>query len=322
MANMSGFTLDFEKPLIELEKQIEEIRNFGLEKNIDMSEEISRLRAKAEVLKERIYKNLTPLQKVQIARHPKRPTFYDYVGMIFEEFTELHGDRLFKDDPAVIGGLAFLNEIPVTVVGQQKGRDTKENIFRNFGMPHPEGYRKVLRLMKQAAKFKRAIITLVDVAGAYPGIEAEERGQGEAVAKSILEMSNLGVPILVVITGEGGSGGALAIAVGDRVLMLEHAYYSVISPEGCASILWKNAAEAPRAAEALHLTAQHLLEMEVIDEIIPEPLGGAHRDPALAAASIREALVRNLQQLVDRNPEELLADRYKKYRVMGVYEEE
>lgn len=322
MANMSGFTLDFEKPLIELEKQIEEIRNFGLEKNIDMSEEISRLRAKAEVLKERIYKNLTPLQKVQIARHPKRPTFYDYVGMIFEEFTELHGDRLFKDDPAVIGGLAFLNDIPVTVVGQQKGRDTKENIFRNFGMPHPEGYRKVLRLMKQAAKFKRAIITLVDVAGAYPGIEAEERGQGEAVAKSILEMSNLGVPILVVITGEGGSGGALAIAVGDRVLMLEHAYYSVISPEGCASILWKNAAEAPRAAEALHLTAQHLLEMEVIDEIIPEPLGGAHRDPALAAASIREALVRNLQQLVDRNPEELLTDRYKKYRVMGVYEEE
>lgn len=319
MGNGNSFFLEFEKPLIDLENQIEEIKTFGQKKEIDMTDEISRLQLKVDALREKIFSGLTPLQKVQIARHPKRPTFYEYVERIFEEFTELHGDRLFKDDPAIIGGLAFLEEIPVTVIGQQKGRDTKENLYRNFGMPHPEGYRKGLRLMKQAERFNRPIITLVDVAGAYPGIEAEERGQGEAVAKSILEMSGLKVPIIVVITGEGGSGGALAVAVGDRLLMLEHAYYSVISPEGCASILWKNALEAPRAADVLHLTAQHLLGMRIIDEIIPEPLGGAHNNLQETAESIKAALIRNLAPLLSQKKESLIADRYQKYRDMGAY---
>lgn len=319
MGNGNSYFLEFEKPLIELENQIEEIKAFSQKKEIDMTEEISRLQLKVEALREKIFSQLTPLQKVQIARHPKRPTFYEYVEKIFSDFIGLHGDRLFKDDPAIIGGLAFLGEIPVTVIGQQKGRDTKENLYRNFGMPHPEGYRKGLRLMKQAERFNRPIITLVDVAGAYPGIEAEERGQGEAVAKSILEMSSLKVPIIVVITGEGGSGGALAVAVGDRLLMLEHAYYSVISPEGCASILWKNAVEAPRAAEALHLTAQHLLEMRIIDEIIPEPLGGAHNNLIKTAESIKAALIRNLAPLLSQKKESLIAERYQKYRSMGAY---
>ena len=311
--------MQFEKPLIELEKKIEEIRAFSTEKNIDMSEEILRLQAKADVLKERIYKNLTPLQKVQVARHPKRPTFLEYVELIFDDFIELHGDRLFKDDPALVGGLAFLNGIPVTVLGQQKGRDTKENIARNFGSPHPEGYRKAMRLMKQAERFGRPVITLVDVAGAYPGIEAEERGQGEAVAHSIMEMAGLKTPIIVVITGEGGSGGALAIAVGDRVLMLEHAYYSVITPEGCASILWKDANEAPKAAEVLRLTAENLKEMKVIDEIILEPLGGIHRDKVQGAELLKEALVRNLQEILAVPGRDLLRLRYDKFKKIGAY---
>ena len=313
--------MEFEKPLRELERQIKEIELFAKEKEIDMSEEISRLLAKQEALKKKIYNELTRWQKVQIARHPKRPTFLEFVAMIFNDFLELHGDRLFRDDPAMIGGLAYLEDIPVTVVGQQKGRDTKENIYRNFGMPHPEGYRKAIRLMKQAAKFKRPIITLIDVVGAYPGIEAEERGQGEAVARSIMEMAALETPIIAVITGEGGSGGALGIGVGDRILMLEHAYYSVISPEGCASILWKNAAEAPQAVEALRVTAQDLLELQVIDEIIPEPLGGAHHDPEQTARSIKEALLRHLTPLLDYPGERLLAERYEKYRKVGVFEE-
>jgi acetyl-CoA carboxylase carboxyl transferase subunit alpha len=313
--------MEFEKPLRELERQIKEIELFAKEKEIDMSEEISRLLAKQEALKKKIYNELTRWQKVQIARHPKRPTFLEFVAMIFNDFLELHGDRLFRDDPAMIGGLAYLEDIPVTVVGQQKGRDTKENIYRNFGMPHPEGYRKAIRLMKQAAKFKRPIITLIDVVGAYPGIEAEERGQGEAVARSIMEMAALETPIIAVITGEGGSGGALGIGVGDRILMLEHAYYSVISPEGCASILWKNAAAAPQAVEALKITAQDLLELQVIDEIIPEPLGGAHHDPEQTARSIKEALLRHLTPLLDYPGERLLAERYEKYRKVGVFEE-
>ena len=289
MSNGNSYNMEFEKPLRELERQIKEIELFAKEKEIDMSEEIARLQDKEEALKKKIYSELTRWQKVQIARHPKRPTFLEFVEMIFSGFLELHGDRLFRDDPAMIGGIAYLNDIPITVVGQQKGRDTKENIYRNFGMPHPEGYRKALRLMKQAAKFKRPVITLIDVVGAYPGIEAEERGQGEAVARSIMEMAALETPIIAVITGEGGSGGALGIGVGDRILMLEHAYYSVISPEGCASILWKNAAEAPQAVEALRVTAKDLLQLQVIDEIIPEPLGGAHHDPEKTAKTIREA---------------------------------
>ncbi|HHU50824.1 MAG TPA: acetyl-CoA carboxylase carboxyltransferase subunit alpha [Firmicutes bacterium] len=319
MGNENGFTMQFEKSLIELEKKIEEIRVFSSEKNIDMSEEIQRLQAKADVLKERIYRNLTPLQKVQVARHPKRPTFLEYVELIFDDFIELHGDRLFKDDPALVGGLASLNGIPVTVLGQQKGRDTKENIARNFGSPHPEGYRKAMRLMKQAERFGRPVITLVDVAGAYPGIEAEERGQGEAVAHSIMAMAGLKTPIIVVITGEGGSGGALAIAVGDRILMLEHAYYSVITPEGCASILWKDANEAPKAAEVLRLTAENLKEMKVIDEIIPEPLGGIHRDKVAGAKLLKEALVRNLQEILEVPGQDLLKLRYDKFKKIGAY---
>jgi acetyl-CoA carboxylase carboxyl transferase subunit alpha len=284
-----------------------------------MSEEIERLQAKAEILKERIYKNLTPTQKVQVARHPKRPTFLEYVELIFDDFIELHGDRLFRDDPALVGGLAFLNGIPVTVLGQQKGRDTKENIARNFGSPHPEGYRKALRLMKQAERFRRPVITLVDVAGAYPGIEAEERGQGEAVARSIMEMAGLRTPVIAVITGEGGSGGALAIAVGDRVLMLEHAYYSVISPEGCASILWKDASEAPKAAEVLQLTAEKLQELKVVDEVISEPLGGIHRNKEEGTKLLKEALVRNLQEIMGLSAQELLELRYEKFKKIGAY---
>lgn len=321
MHNGNNFSMDFEKPLQELERRIEEIERFAKEKDIDMTEEILRLQAKQEVLKKKIYNELTRWQRVQIVRHPKRPTFLEFVEMIFTDFLELHGDRLFRDDPAMIGGLAYLDKTPVTVVGQQKGRDTKENIYRNFGMPHPEGYRKALRLMKQAAKFKRPVISLIDVAGAYPGIEAEERGQGEAVARSIMEMAALETPIIVVITGEGGSGGALGIGVGDRILMLEHAYYSVITPEGCASILWKNAAEAPRAVEALRVTAKDLLELQVIDEIIPEPLGGAHHDPEKTARAIREALVRNLTPLLEYPPERLATERYEKYRKIGIFNE-
>lgn len=320
MAN-SLYNLEFEKPLIELERQIEEIQKFAAEKQLDMSEEIQRLQAKAEQIKKEIYTNLTPWQRVQIARHPKRPTFLDYVPAIFTDFMELHGDRLYRDDPALIGGLAYLEGIPVTVIGSQKGRDTKENISRNFGMPHPEGYRKGLRLMQQAAKFGRPIISLVDVVGAYPGIEAEERGQGEAVARNIREMAMLGVPIIVVIMGEGGSGGALAIGVGDRVLILENAWYSVISPEGFASIIWKDAARAPEAAETLKLSSKDLLEFGVVDEIIPEPMGGAHKDPVEMAATLKAALIRNLTPLLDVPSAKLLEERHHKFRMMGRFVE-
>src|SRR5690554_3268422 len=314
--------MEFERPLLELERQIKEIEIFAAEKDIDMSEEVSRLQQKKEALREKIYRELTPWQKVQIARHPHRPTFLEFVEMIFSDFLELHGDRLYRDDPAMIGGIAYLEGIPVTVVGQQKGRDTKENIYRNFGMPHPEGYRKALRLMKQASKFKRPVVSMIDVVGAYPGIEAEERGQGEAVARSIMEMAALETPVIVIITGEGGSGGALGIGMGDRILMLEHAYYSVISPEGCASILWKNAAEAPRAVEALRVTAEDLRKFQIIDEIIPELLGGAHRDPNKTAEAVKEALVRNLTSLMEISPERLKTERYDKYRKIGVFNEE
>ncbi|NLM37895.1 MAG: acetyl-CoA carboxylase carboxyltransferase subunit alpha [Firmicutes bacterium] len=322
MKNGSKYSLDFERPLKELEKRIEEIRLFAEEKQIDMSEEIARIEEKARSLQVEIYKNLTPWQKVQIARHPKRPTFLEYIDLIFHGFIELHGDRLYRDDPALVGGLAYLEEIPVTILGHQKGRDTKENIYRNFGMPHPEGYRKAIRLMKQAEKFGRPLITFVDVAGAYPGKEAEERGQGEAVAKAIKEMTGLKVPIVVVITGEGGSGGALAIGVGDRILMLENAYYSVISPEGCASILWKDASRAAEAAEVLRITANDLLAVNVIDEIIPEPLGGAHTDPEEMARTMKERILENLNAILDQDPDALLAQRYQKFRRLGRYLEE
>ncbi|NLY75340.1 MAG: acetyl-CoA carboxylase carboxyltransferase subunit alpha [Firmicutes bacterium] len=319
MGSNLGPIFEFEKPIIELEKQIEEIRHFSQEKKIDLTEQITTMERKAAELRAEIYNNLTSWQRIQIVRHPKRPTFLDYVGMIFTDFIELHGDRLYRDDPAMVGGIAYLENIPVTVIGQQKGRDTKENIYRNFGMPHPEGYRKALRLMKQAEKFNRPVICLVDVVGAYPGIEAEERGQGEAVARSIRDMANLTVPVIAVITGEGGSGGALAVGVGNRVLIMENAYYSVISPEGCASILWKDASKAAEAAEALQITADHLLKMGVVDEIIPEPLGGAHKNPQAAAENLKNALINNLQPLLKLSGEALLEERYRRFRGYGYY---
>lgn len=319
MSNNNGPVLEFERPVVDLEKQIEELQEFAKQKGLDMDEQIHALQAKAEKLRREIFENLTVLQRIQIARHSKRPTCLDYIGMIFDNFIELHGDRQFRDDPALVGGIALLNQIPVTVVGQQKGRDTKENIYRNFGLPHPEGYRKALRLMKQADKFHRPVICLVDVVGAYPGIEAEERGQGEAIARNIMEMADLKVPVIVVITGEGGSGGALATGVGNRVLIFENAYYSVISPEGCASILWKDATKAPEAAAALQIGATDLLKMNIVDEIIPEPLGGAHKNPTVAAACLKEVLVRHLGSLITLPESELRDQRYQRFRNYGKF---
>lgn len=321
MGSNVGPVFEFEKPVIELEKQIDEIKRFSQEKKIDMTEQIATMEQKAEALRIEVYSNLTPWQRIQIVRHPKRPTFLDYVEMIFKDFVELHGDRLYRDDPAMVGGIAYLDNIPVTVIGPQKGRDTKENIFRNFGLPHPEGYRKALRLMKQAEKFHRPIICLVDVVGAYPGIEAEERGQGEAVARNIREMANLTVPVISVITGEGGSGGALAIGVGNRVLIMENAYYSVISPEGCASILWKDSSRAADAAEALQISAEHLLKMGIVDEIIPEPLGGAHKNHLETAQNLKEALIKNLTPLLQLTGDALLEERYQRFRSYGYFVE-
>lgn len=319
MANNQGLILEFEKPVMDLEKQVEELKTFSKEKGIDMSEQILTLEKKVENMRAETYANLTVLQRIQIARHPKRPTCLDYIGMIFDDFLELHGDRLYRDDPAMVGGIAFFNGVPVTVIGQQKGRDTKENINRNFGLPHPEGYRKAMRLMKQADKFQRPIICLVDVVGAFPGIEAEERGQGEAVARNIMEMADLKVPIVVVITGEGGSGGALASGVGNRVLIMENAYYSVISPEGCAAILWKDGSKSDEAAKALKLSAQDLLKLGIVDEIVPEPVGGAHRDHETAARLLREAINKNLMPLIGIAGEQLRQDRYQRFRSCGKY---
>lgn len=319
MANNQGLILEFEKPVMDLEKQVEELKTFSKEKGIDMSEQILTLEKKVENMRAETYANLTVLQRIQIARHPKRPTCLDYIGMIFDDFLELHGDRLYRDDPAMVGGIAFFNGVPVTVIGQQKGRDTEENINRNFGLPHPEGYRKAMRLMKQADKFQRPIICLVDVVGAFPGIEAEERGQGEAVARNIMEMADLKVPIVVVITGEGGSGGALASGVGNRVLILENAYYSVISPEGCAAILWKDGSKSDEAAKALKLSAQDLLKLGIVDEIVPEPVGGAHRDHETAARLLREAINKNLMPLIGIAGEQLRQDRYQRFRSCGKY---
>ncbi|MGE5558475.1 MAG: acetyl-CoA carboxylase carboxyltransferase subunit alpha [Bacillota bacterium] len=321
MAN--GITpLEFEKPLFELEKQIDELKKFAQEKQIDVHEEIANLEKKAANLRRNIFSNLSVWQRILIARHPKRPTCLDYINLVFDNFVELHGDRFFADDPAMVGGIAMLDGIPVSVVGQQKGRDTKDNLARNFGMPNPEGYRKAKRLMQQAEKFKRPIISLVDVAGAYPGIGAEERGQGLAIAENLYYMASLKVPVIVVITGEGGSGGALGIGVGDRILMLENAYYSVISPEGCASILWKDAARAQEAAETLRISARDLKEFGIIDDIIPEPLGGAHKNHQEMASILKRYLIENLTGLRIFNTEQLLAARYDKFRSMGRFIEE
>jgi acetyl-CoA carboxylase carboxyl transferase subunit alpha len=317
----STYTLDFEKPLQELERQIEDLNRLGEERQIDVSEEARLLQVRLNTLRAEIYSSLTPIQRVQVARHPRRPYTLDYLSTIFTDFVELHGDRLYRDDPAIVGGWARLAGVSVMVIGHQKGRDTKENLKRNFGMAHPEGYRKSLRLMKLAAKFSAPVITLIDTPGAYPGLGAEERGQAEALARNILEMAALPTACIAVVIGEGGSGGALALGVADRVLMLENSVYSVITPEGCAAILWKDASQRERAADALKLTAPDLLRYKLIDEIIPEPMGGAHVDPDATGEALREALIRHVTELRRVRPEKLVRRRADKYAAMGAFSE-
>ena len=311
--------LEFERPLLELENRIAELR--ASDDAQAARDEIGRLDERLKRLQQKVYRSLTPWQRAQLARHPKRPHTLDLFRLLLEDFVELHGDRVFGDDKAIVGGLARFEGDPVVAIGHQKGRDTRENIARNFGMPHPEGYRKALRLMELGAKFRKPIITFIDTPGAYPGLGAEERGQAEAIARNLREMAGLGTPIVCVVTGEGGSGGALAIGVANRVLMLEHAIYSVISPEGCAAILWGESAKAPEAAELMRITAPDLLRLGVIDGIVPEPTGGAHRNWEETAENLRGPLRDALWELRSRSPEELVAERYEKFRKIGVFEE-
>jgi len=315
---VARFVLDFERPILDLEETIEGLRGLAQQGTIDVSDQIADLEAKAAQLRSQVFADLGPYQRAQISRHPDRPYTLDYLDAEFEEFQELHGDRNFMDDPAIVGGFARFRGRRVMVVGHQKGRGTKDNIHRNFGMPRPEGYRKALRLMSLAERFNRPILCFIDTPGAYPGIGAEERGQAEAIAKNILVMSRLKVPILAIVIGEGGSGGALAIGVANRVLMLENAIYSVISPEGCASILWRDAAEAPRAAEALRITADDCLRLGAADAIVAEPLGGAHRDPTTTMATVADAIAERLAELDGLSPTELRDDRYERFRGLGV----
>jgi len=309
---------NFEEPILKLRRRIEELS--ALPDDASHRREIEKLREKLDRLAKEIYGNLTPWQKTLVARHPARPYALDYIQALTTDFTELHGDRKFADDPAIVAGFGSFRGRPVAVVGHQKGRDTKEKVRRNFGMPRPEGLRKALRVMQLAEKYRRPILTFVDTAGAYPGIDAEERGQAEAIATNLREMAGFHVPIVVTVTGEGGSGGALALGIGDRVLMLEHSIYSVISPEGCAAILWKDAARKKEAAEALKLTAADLVELGVVDEVVPEPPGGAHADPQGAAASVGEAIERHLAGVLDLTPEERRERRYRKFRALGRFE--
>ena len=313
--------LDFERPITELEKKISDMKDFSVGESVELSGEIASLQKKLEKLRDDVYSKLTRWQKVQIARHPLRPYAMDYIRLLSEGFLELHGDRGFGDDKAMVGGFARIDGKSLMIIGQQKGRDTKEKLIHNFGMMHPEGYRKALRLFYMAQKFKTPILIFIDTPGAYPGIEAEERGQAEAIARNIREMAVLEVPIVVVIIGEGASGGALGIGLGDRILMLEYAWYSVISPEGCAAILWRDAAKAPDAAEALKVTSQDVLELGIIDQIIPEPSGGAHNDPETTAASMKIEILKSINELEKLSTEELIEQRIKKYRVMGVFDE-
>jgi len=315
------YSLEFEKPLRELSNQLDQLRQQSLENNVDLAKEIASIERKIESTRREIYSDLSPWQKVQLARHPKRPYALDYVGALCENFQELHGDRQFNDDRALIGGSAFFQGRAVMIIAQQKGRDTKENILRNFGMPQPEGYRKALRLMKLAEKFGLPVITFIDTPGAFPGIESEARHVSEAIAVNLREMAMLKVPSIAVVVGEGGSGGALGIGVTDRVLIFENSYYSVISPEGCAAILWKDRAAAPKAAEALKLNADHLEKLGVVDEVVPEPFGGAHNDHAAAAESLKKSLLKHLNELTKLDEEKLLESRYNRYRHLGVYEE-
>lgn len=316
------FILEFEKPIRALEEQLEQLRQSAQDSKVDFTDEIRSIEGKLEETRRTIFNQLTAWQKVQIARHPKRPYTLDYIHSIFTDFQELHGDRAFRDDQALIGGTAWLDERPVMLIGQQKGRDTKENIMRNFGMPNPEGYRKALRLMQLAERFKLPIFTFIDTAGAYPGIGSEERHVSEAIATNLREMSSLEVPVIATIIGEGGSGGALGVAVANRVLILQNAYYSVISPEGCAGILWRDRLHAPTAAEALKFTADELLKLGAVDQVIDEPLGGAHLDPDTTARNLRQALTAHLAELDQLSSDELLEQRYQKFRNIGVFNEQ
>lgn len=318
---MNGSGLDFEKPILELERKIEELNNLTQTEKIDLSSEIEQLNQRLDKLKHDIFENLTPWQRVQIARHQHRPYTLDYINMIMEDFVQLDGDRFFADDKAIICGVAKVNGQKVMIVGHQKGRDTKENLMRNFGCAHPEGYRKAMRIMKMAEKFNLPIVVFIDTPGAYPGVGAEERGQAQSIAYNLREMTNIAVPIVIFIIGEGGSGGALGIGVGDKVCILENAYYSVISPEGCAAILWRDRAKAPEAADALKLTGKNLLKLGIIDEIIKEPLGGAHRDPEACAENIKAAIKKYLKELLCLSQEELLEKRYNRFRKIGAFKE-
>lgn len=313
--------LDFERPITELEKKISDMKDFSVGESVELSGEIASLQKKLEKLRGDVYSKLTRWQKVQIARHPMRPYAMDYIRLLSEGFLELHGDRGYGDDKALVGGFARIGGKSLMIIGQQKGRDTKEKLIHNFGMMHPEGYRKALRLFHMAQKFKTPILVLIDTPGAYPGIEAEERGQAEAIARNIREMAVLEVPIVVVIIGEGASGGALGIGLGDRIIMLEYAWYSVISPEGCAAILWRDAAKAPDAAEALKVTSHDVMELGIIDQIIPEPSGGAHNDPEKTAERMKIEILKSINELEKLSTEQLIEQRIKKYRIMGVFDE-
>jgi acetyl-CoA carboxylase carboxyl transferase subunit alpha len=315
---MNG-SLEFEKPIVELERKIDELKKLASTEKLDLKKEITRLISKLDTVKKDIYGRLTSWQRVQIARHPQRPYTLDYIGMITQDFIEIHGDRAYSDDKAIVAGFATMDERKLFVIGHQKGRDTKENLKRNFGSAHPEGYRKAMRLLRLAEKFKLPVLIFIDTPGAYPGIGAEERGQAEAIAYNLREMIGIAVPIIVFIIGEGGSGGALGIGIGDRICVLENAYYSVISPEGCAAILWKDKSKAPNAADVLKLSAQDLYEMGIIDEVIKEPLGGAHKNHDVTAHNIHKAIERHLGELETFSKEDLLEKRYEKFRTIGVY---
>ena len=320
-ADKMRYALDFEKPVYDLEKKISEMREYAASTGVDLGDDINRLEKKAEQLRQEIYSRLSRWQHVQLARHPQRPYTLDYIERICEYFEEFHGDRYFADDKAIVTGIGMIDNISCVIVGHQKGRDTKMNLFRNFGMPNPEGYRKARRMMQLAARFNKPIVSLIDTPGAYPGIGAEERGQAEAIARNLFEMARYPVPIIIVIIGEGASGGALGIGVGDRILMMENAWYSVISPEGCAAILWRDAANAPQAAEAMKVTANDLLELDVIDKIIAEPDGGAHRDPDKAAEIVKNEILTALKDLSKIPTEQLLKERVDKFSRMGFWEE-
>lgn len=313
--------LDFEKPIIELENKIEELKGFTQKENIDLTDEIENLKARLAKLKKEIFSNLTSWQRVQLSRHPNRPYTFDYIDMIMKDFIPISGDRHYSDDKAIVAGFARLGDLRVAIVGHQKGRDMNENLERNFGCPHPEGYRKAIRVMRLAEKFAIPVVTFIDTPGAYPGVDAEERGQAEAIAYNLREMAGLEVPIVTVVIGEGGSGGALGISVADRIYVMENAYYSVISPEGCAAILWRDRAKSEMAAEVLKLTAPELLKLGIIDGIVPEPLGAAHRDWEGAASELGKVLKRELEELLKKDKESLLEGRYDKYRRIGVFKE-